>query len=72
MLARRAIQPCLHNLLLPIFGENLKFLKIQFPRRLKIYYNAKRVEIEINNKHVLGDQRCFTYFADSNERGLPM
>jgi hypothetical protein len=72
MLARKAIQPCLHNLLSPIFGKKLKFFEIQFPCNLKIYYNAKQVKIKINNKNVLGDQRCFTYFANSNERGLPM
>jgi hypothetical protein len=52
MLARRAIQPCLHSLLPPIFGENLNFFEIQFPCRLKIYYNAKQVEITINDENV--------------------
>jgi hypothetical protein len=72
MLARKVIQPCLHNLLPPIYGENLKNFKIQFPRRLKIYYNAKRVKITINDENNLGDQQCFTYFVNSNERGPPM
>lgn len=44
----------------------------QFLCHLKIYYNAKQVDIIVDDKNILGWSMVFHMFIESNERSLPM